>query len=109
MRQEHRSQTHISLIPDHSPYDLLFPNFFYISISRSLNGSRQVFRSQFSLLTLVPTPKGYKVDEGIELLSKTKEADVAPNVVTCDAVINGVVISGKYDEAFVFKEKMVEK
>ncbi|KAJ0254648.1 hypothetical protein HA466_0105310 [Hirschfeldia incana] len=57
MRQEHRSQTHISLIPDHSPYDLLFPNFFYISISRSLNGSRQVFRSQFSLLTLVPTPK----------------------------------------------------
>ncbi|KAJ0250271.1 hypothetical protein HA466_0144390 [Hirschfeldia incana] len=58
MRQEHRSQTHISLIPDHAPYDLFFPNFVYISISRSLNGSRQVFRSQFPLPTLVPTPKG---------------------------------------------------
>ncbi|KAL0886553.1 hypothetical protein Bca101_010536 [Brassica carinata] len=35
-------------------------------------------------------------------------AGVAPNVVTYDAVIDGVVISGKYDEALMFKEKMVE-
>ncbi|KAG2308371.1 hypothetical protein Bca52824_028119 [Brassica carinata] len=47
--------------------------------------------------------------EGIELLSMMKEAGVAPNVVTYNAVIDGVVISGKYDEALMFKEKMVEE
>nr|VDD23703.1 unnamed protein product [Brassica oleracea] len=38
-----------------------------------------------------------------------KEAVVAPNVVTYDAVIDCVGMSGKYDEVFMFKEKMLEK
>ncbi|KAF3600507.1 hypothetical protein F2Q69_00038102 [Brassica cretica] len=38
-----------------------------------------------------------------------KEAGVAPNVVTYDAVIDCVGMSGKYDEVFMFKKNMVEK
>lgn len=43
------------------------------------------------------------------MLQKMKEAGVAPNVVTYDAVIDCVGMSGKYDEVFMFKKNMVEK
>ncbi|WZZ50373.1 hypothetical protein YC2023_050480 [Brassica napus] len=32
--QEHRSQAHLSLIPEHSPSDLFSPNFFYKQIDK---------------------------------------------------------------------------
>lgn len=35
--QEHRSQAHLSLIPEHSPSDLFSPNFFYVGFTLSLS------------------------------------------------------------------------